>query len=59
MKNVNEIDEMIKRIENAANWSDIEPEEYTEICESLGLDYSSYDDPDEMMADILKARKSL
>lgn len=59
MKNLKEIREMIERIENAESWDVIEVKEYSELCESLGLDYKGYDDPDEMFDDVLKAYKEL
>ena len=52
MLNRNEVMELIARIEKADNWNDIEVEEYEELCESLGLNYHNYDDPDKMFDDI-------
>ena len=56
MMNFDERAEMIARIEAADNWSDIEPEEYEALCDSLGLDYHDYDDPDRLFEDIVKAQ---
>lgn len=42
----NEVMELIARIEKADNWSDIEVEEYENLCETLELEYHDYDDPD-------------
>ena len=57
MLNRNEIEELIGRIEKADNWSDIETAEYERLCESLGLNYHDYDDPDRMFEDIKEAAK--
>lgn len=48
----NEVMELIARIEKADNWSDIEVEEYEKLCETLGLEYHDYDDPDRLFDDI-------
>ena len=57
MLNNKEIKELIGRIEAASNWDDIEVEEYERLCESLGLNYHSYSDPDKMFEDIKEAAK--
>ena len=59
MLNNKEVMELIGRIEAAANWSDIEVEEYEELCESLGLNYHNYDDPDKLFEDIKAAAEKL
>ena len=59
MLNNKEVMELIGRIEAASNWDDIEVEEYKRLCESLGLDYSHYDDPDRLFGDIKEAAKKL
>ena len=48
----NEVMELIARIEKADNCSDIEVEEYEKLCETLGLEYHDYDDPDRLFDDI-------
>lgn len=48
----NEVMELIARIEKADNWSDIEVEEYEKLCETLGLEYHDYDNPDRLFDDI-------
>lgn len=52
MLNNKEIKELIGRIEAASNWDDIETAEYERLCESLGLNYHDYDDPDRLFNDI-------
>jgi len=52
MLNNKEIKELIGRIEKANNWDDIETAEYERLCESLGLNYHDYDDPDRLFNDI-------
>lgn len=52
MLNNKEVMELIGRIEEASNWDDIEVCEYEELCESLGLNYHNYDDPDRLFDDI-------
>lgn len=55
----NEVMELIARIEAADNWSDIEVEEYEKLCETLGLEYHDYDDPDRLFEDIKEAAEKL
>lgn len=59
MLNNREVMELIGRIEKADNWSDIEVDEYKRLCESLGLEYNHYDDPDRLFKDIKEAAKKL
>lgn len=49
------VDEFIDEVENADMWSDIDAEVYAKALEEYELDYSSYDDPDTMWSDFLKA----
>ena len=39
-------------------WSDIDDEVYAKALEEYDLDYSSYDDPDTMWSDFLKAAEN-
>lgn len=55
----NEVMELIGRIEAASNWDDIEVEEYERLCETLGLEYHDYDDPDRLFDDIKAAAEKL
>ena len=55
----NEVMELIARIEKADNWSDIEVEEYERLCETLGLEYHDYDDPDRLFDDIKAVAEKL
>ena len=55
----NEVMELIARIEAADNWCDIEVEEYERLCETLGLEYHDYDDPDRLFEDIKEAAEKL
>ena len=59
MLNNREVMELIGRIEAASNWDDIEVEEYERLCETLGLEYSHYSDPDKMFEDIKAAAEKL
>lgn len=56
MLNYTERADLIKKIDESANWSDIEPEEYEKLCESLGLNYHDYDDPDMLFSAIVEAQ---
>ena len=49
-----EIKMVLHDIDMADNWDDIDTSIYIELCESLGLDYKSYTDPDCMMSDVLR-----
>lgn len=49
------VEEFIEEVENANIWNDIDAEVYEKALEEYGLDYSSYDDPDKMWEDFLKA----
>ena len=49
-----EIKMVLHDIDIADNWDDIATSIYIELCESLGLDYVRYTDPDCMMSDILR-----
>ena len=51
------VEEFIKVVESTDMWSDIKAEVYEKALEEFGLDYSSYDDPDEMWSDFLEAVK--
>lgn len=46
------VDDIINKIKNAKNWDDVDKSEYIEVCEALGLDYDSYNDPDKLFKDI-------
>ena len=49
-----EIEMVLHEIDMADNWDDIDTSIYIELCESLGLDYVRYTDPDCMMSDVLR-----
>lgn len=51
----NEMNEFIKRVEDANAWDEIEPEEYIKELEIVGLNYYDYDDPDVMWEEYLNA----
>lgn len=59
MLNRNEIEELIGRIERAESWDAIEASEYIKLCESLGLNFKDYDDPDRLFEAIKVAAKKL
>lgn len=46
------MDDLVNKIKNAENWDDVDKSEYVEVCEALGLDYDSYNDPDKLFKDI-------
>lgn len=54
LRNYNSINEFIEAVENADTWDAISLEDYREAVEKVGLDYDSYDDPDEMWNDFLE-----
>lgn len=61
LKNYKNIEDFIETVENARTWDAISLEDYREALEKVGLDYDSYDDPDEMWNDFLErveARKT-
>lgn len=43
------LEEVVEYIDNLNRWDDVEPELYEELCDEVGLNYSDYDDPDDMM----------
>lgn len=49
-----EIEMVLHEIDMADNWDDIDTSIYIELCESLGLNYVRYTDPDCMMSDVLR-----
>lgn len=55
-ENIN-LDEFIEIVEEAAFWNDIGAEIYESALEEVGLEYESYDDPDEMWEDFLGMKK--
>lgn len=54
LRNYNSVNEFIEAVENADTWDAISLEDYREAVEKVGLDYDSYDDPDEMWNDFLE-----
>lgn len=52
-----DLDEFIEEVENANTWDFIDSEVYDMAFEGVGLDFSSYDDPDEACDDFLKTSK--
>ena len=49
------IDKFIEEVESLDMWSDIDDEVYAKALKEYDLDFSSYDDPDTMWSDFLKA----
>lgn len=49
--------EFLKDVNDADYWNVFEPEEYKSACEFAGLNYSDYDDPDLLFADLQKFEK--
>lgn len=49
-----EIKMVLHDIDMAENWDDIDTSTYMKLCESLGLNYKKYSDPDCMMSEILR-----
>ena len=56
MLNYTERADLIKKIDESVSWSDVELEEYEKLCESLGLNYHDYDDPDMLFSAIVEAQ---
>lgn len=52
------VDEFIDEVENTDMWSDIDGEVYAKALDEYDLDYYSYEDPDTMWSDFLKAVKA-
>ena len=50
--------EFVEAVESADMWSDIDDEVYAKALEEYDLNYSSYDDPDTMWSDFLKAAEA-
>ena len=46
--------ELVEEVELRDMWDDIEPEVYASVLAEVGLDYGSFDDPDEMWMAYLK-----
>lgn len=55
LRNYESIEKFIKAVEHAPAWEVIAPEDYKEALEKVGLDYDSYDNPEEMWDDFMKA----
>ena len=51
------VEEFIEAVESSSMWDDLDAEVYEKALSDVGLDYSSYDDPDVMWEDFLKAVK--
>lgn len=49
------VNEFIQEVEKKDSWNDIEPEIYEKALGTVGLDFASYDNPDEMWKDFLSA----
>ena len=52
------VDEFIETVESADMWSDIDDEFYAKALDEYNLDYDSYDDPEAMWSDFLKAAEA-
>lgn len=52
------VDEFVEEVESADMWSDIDDEVYAKALAEYDLDYSSYEDPDTMWSDFLKAAEN-
>lgn len=53
LRNYESTKEFIEAVENADTWDAIPSDDYEEALEKVGLDYDSYDDPDEMWDDFM------
>ena len=52
------VEEFIKAVVKQDRWDDTDADVYKEALGAYGLDYSSYNDPDDMWSDFLKAVES-
>ena len=52
------VEEFIKAVVKQDRWDDTDADVYKEALGAYGLDYSSYNDPDDMWCDFLKAVES-
>lgn len=43
----------LQRVNEAETWDEIDVDEYKVWCEAVGLDYSDYDDPDDLFDDLI------
>lgn len=57
LRNYTTTEEFIQAVEETESWDSIPKEDYEEALTEAGLDYNSYDDPDKMWDDFLKAVK--
>lgn len=51
------VEQFIEAVEKQDSWDDTDAAVYKEALEAYGLDYSRYDDPDDMWNDFLEATK--
>lgn len=49
--------DFIREVELKNSWNDVDPEIYEKALGTVGIDFASYDDPDEMWEDFLLAVK--
>lgn len=47
--------DVINAIDHSESWDDVDSSWYRKVCEDLGLDYDSYDDPDILFLDMKDA----
>lgn len=52
------VEEFIKAVVKQDRWDDTDVDVYKEALQAYGLDYSNYNDPDDMWSDFLKAVES-
>lgn len=53
------VEEFIEEVESAETWDMIDSEVYEKALEDMGLDYNSYNDPDEMWESFLEKAKHI
>lgn len=55
LTNYESLEEFIEVVDSVHYWESVDADDYREALEKVGLDYDSYDDPEEMWNDFMKA----
>ena len=55
LTNYESLEEFIEVVESVHYWDSVDADYYREALEKVGLDYDSYDDPEKMWDDFMKA----
>ena len=55
LTNYESLKEFIEVVDSVHYWESVDADDYREALEKVGLDYDSYDDPEGMWNDFMKA----